>query len=57
MWKLDSDGRRIVEPKAETKKRTGRSPDDTDAFNLWSMGEIGYVCYDTPFTRRERYEW
>lgn len=33
-WKLDSHGRRVVEPKADTKKRIGRSPDDADALNL-----------------------
>lgn len=33
-WKLDSQGRRVVEPKTDTKKRIGRSPDDMDAFNL-----------------------
>lgn len=33
-WKLDSSGRRVVEPKADTKKRIKRSPDDIDAFNL-----------------------
>lgn len=33
-WKLDSDGRRVVEPKADTKKRIKRSPDDMDALNL-----------------------
>jgi hypothetical protein len=33
-WKLDSQGRRVVEPKADTKKRIGRSPDDADALNL-----------------------
>jgi hypothetical protein len=33
-WKLDSIGRRVVEPKAETKKRLGRSCDDMDAMNL-----------------------
>jgi hypothetical protein len=33
-WKVDSKGRRVVEPKDETKKRIGRSPDDMDAFNL-----------------------
>jgi len=33
-WKLDSQGRRVVEPKADTKKRLGRSPDDMDALNL-----------------------
>ena len=34
MWKLDGAGRRVVEPKAVTKKRIGRSPDDADALNL-----------------------
>jgi intein/homing endonuclease len=33
-WKQDSRGRRVVEPKAETKKRLKESPDDADALNL-----------------------
>lgn len=35
-YKLDAAGRRVVEPKADTKKpdRLGRSPDDMDALNL-----------------------
>lgn len=33
-WRLDSQGRRVVEPKVDTKKRIGRSPDDADALNL-----------------------
>lgn len=33
-WKLDSQGRRVVESKADTKKRIKRSPDDADAMNL-----------------------
>ena len=33
-WKVDAQGRRVVEPKADTKKRLGRSPDDMDALNL-----------------------
>ena len=33
-WKVDSQGRRVVEAKAETKRRIGRSPDDADALNL-----------------------
>jgi hypothetical protein len=33
-WKLDGAGRRVVEPKDETKKKIGRSPDDADSFNL-----------------------
>lgn len=31
---LDYAGRRIVEPKDDTKKRIGRSPDDMDSLNL-----------------------
>lgn len=35
-WKMDGGGRRVVESKDETKKRSKkqRSPDDADAFNL-----------------------
>lgn len=33
-WKLDSDGRRVVEPKDRTKERIKRSPDDMDGMNL-----------------------
>lgn len=33
-YKLDGQGRRVVEPKAETKKRLKRSPDEADGFNL-----------------------
>lgn len=33
-WRLDSDGRRVVEPKDATKKRIKRSPDGMDALNL-----------------------
>lgn len=33
-WKVDGQGRRVVEPKAETKLRIKRSPDDADALNL-----------------------
>jgi hypothetical protein len=33
-WKLDAAGRRVVEPKDETKKKIGRSPDSMDAMNL-----------------------
>lgn len=44
-WKMDSDGRRVVEPKADTKKRLKRSPDDIDALNL---------AYTPPPRRRRR---
>jgi hypothetical protein len=33
-WKLDPQGRRVVERKEETKRKIGRSPDDMDAMNL-----------------------
>lgn len=33
-WRLDSDGRRVVEAKDVTKKRIKRSPDGMDALNL-----------------------
>lgn len=33
-WKVDSQGRRVVESKEDMKKRLKRSPDDADAFNL-----------------------
>lgn len=33
-WKLDEAGRRVVEKKADMKKRLGYSPDDMDALNL-----------------------
>jgi hypothetical protein len=33
-WRLDSQGRRVVEAKDRTKSRLGRSPDDMDALNL-----------------------
>ncbi len=34
IWKLDNEGRRVVEPKDQTKKRIKRSPDGMDALNL-----------------------
>jgi hypothetical protein len=34
IWKMDSAGRRVVEPKDQTKKRIKRSPDGMDALNL-----------------------
>ena len=33
-WKLDNQGRRVVERKDDTKARIKRSPDDMDALNL-----------------------
>ena len=38
-YRLDSRGRRVVEPKAETKKRLGRSPDRGDALLLTLVPE------------------
>ena len=37
-FKYDSQGRRVVEGKDETKRRIRRSPDDADAFNLAYAG-------------------
>jgi hypothetical protein len=34
VWKMDAQGRRVVEKKEDTKEKTGRSPDDMDAINL-----------------------
>lgn len=33
-WRIDAQGRRVVEDKAATKASLGRSPDDMDALNL-----------------------
>ena len=42
-WKLDSAGRRVVEPKDDTRETLGRSPDGMDAMNLAyaPISEIG----------------
>jgi hypothetical protein len=45
-WKLDSIGRRVVEPKDVTKERLGRSPDDMDAMNL-AYYECGWDTLST----------
>lgn len=39
-YSIDSDGRRVVEKKADTKKRLGRSPDRADAV-LMTFAEAG----------------
>lgn len=44
-WKLDAQGRRVVEPKDKTKERIKRSPDDIDAMNL---------AYSTPKSRKAK---
>lgn len=56
-YKLDAAGRRVVEPKVDTKERLGQSPDGMDGFNLayYEPGgqEVPYaVPVDKP--RRER---
>lgn len=43
-WKMDSFGRRVVEPKEITKEKLGRSPDDMDCFNLAFYG----AAWDAP---------
>ena len=53
-WKVDAQGRRVVEPKSDTKKRIGRSPDDADALNLafygggGDWGEVREAFSDAP---------
>jgi hypothetical protein len=51
-YKLDAQGRRVVEPKADTKRRLGRSPDGMDAMNLayleWHAGVASWVDAKTP---------
>lgn len=47
-YSLDSRGRRVVEPKEQTKKRLGRSPDDMDALNLAFANYYGKVEYVSP---------
>jgi phage terminase large subunit len=38
-YKIDGQGRRVVEPKEVTKKRLGRSPDKADSVNLTFVAE------------------
>jgi len=42
IWGPDNQGKVVVEPKKETKKRLGRSPDDADAFNLAYANELDF---------------
>jgi hypothetical protein len=42
-YSYDSRGRRVVEAKAETKRRLGRSPDRADAVLLTLVGPADYV--------------
>jgi hypothetical protein len=43
VWKLDAEGRRVVEPKPETKKKIGRSPDGMHALNMaFYEGSTGF---------------
>lgn len=48
-YKIDSQGRRVVEPKSDTKKRLGRSPDRADAvlmaFATTEASGGGSLCY------------
>lgn len=54
-WQLDTHGRRVVEPKRDTKKKIGRSPDGIDAMNLayYSAGEdiVKSVRIEKSYTR------
>lgn len=38
VWKMDNQGRRVVEKKEDTKEKLKRSPDDIDAMNLAYSG-------------------
>lgn len=42
VWYLDGQGRRVVEPKEETKLKIGRSPDDMDSVNLAYLQGMEY---------------
>ena len=55
-WKMDSVGRRVVEAKADTKKRLGRSPDDMDALNLayYEFGFEAPQALDLPLYDKNR---
>lgn len=48
-YRIDSQGRRVVEPKSDTKKRLGRSPDRADAclmaFAATEASSFGVSCY------------
>jgi hypothetical protein len=43
-WSMDAQGRRVVEPKQDTKDRIGRSPDDMDALNLAFYDGGGFLA-------------
>ena len=49
-WKVDSQGRRVVEPKDDTKRRVKRSPDDADALNL-AFAAVNVAPSKTPAVR------
>jgi len=51
----DSTGRKVVEKKAETKSRLGRSPDDADAFNLAYAGTRARALGDGAIGRKSRW--
>jgi hypothetical protein len=63
LWKLDAAGRRVVEPKAATKDRLGRSPDDMDALNLayyqrdFSVAVFGPEDVDHPGEQDSGGDW
>ena len=57
IYKPDSRGRNVIEPKVDTKKRIGRSPDDADAFNLAYFGEFRGSGWDWSQGTRQRSRW
>jgi hypothetical protein len=54
-WEQNPAGQRVVEPKAVTKRKIGRSPDDADAFNLSRLelpaSAVQVVTQPTPASR------
>lgn len=54
-WEMDSQGRRVVEPKDRTKEKLGHSPDDMDALNLayYEMGGMWEAPAVLPAANRE----
>jgi hypothetical protein len=51
-WDLDTAGRRVVEKKAETKRKLGRSPDTADALNLAYLEYASYPLFTEADLRR-----
>ena len=58
LWRLDTAGRQVVEPKDDTKSKIGRSPDDMDALNLAYYDGAEWMAPDVmPELAREKRKW